>query len=233
MRAVVAVGSRARLALLVLLLPIDLYATVTFERTYGGVVADYGFSVQQTTDGGYIIAGMTYSFGAGNYDVYLIKTNAQGDTLWTRTYGGPHFDEGYSVQQTTDGGYIIAGYTYSFGAGTPDSNNVYLVKTNAQGDTLWTRNYNESGGRCVRQTADGGFIVTGYAADSAGNYDVCLIKTDSLGNVAVAEPKTSLARATTFSLTCEPNPCRGQTEISLKPQAPSPRRCGCMIVKAA
>ena len=71
-------------------------------------------------------------------DVYLIKTNAQGDTLWTRTYGGAVSDMGYSVQQTPDGGYIVAGYTDSFGAGGAD---VYLIKTNASGDTLWTRTY--------------------------------------------------------------------------------------------
>ena len=103
-----------------------------------GTGSDYGYSVQQTSDGGYIVAGCTSSFGAGSGDVYLIKTNASGDTLWTRTYGGTGDDEGYSVQQTSDGGYIIAGYTDSFGAGDGD---VYLIKTNASGDTLWTRTY--------------------------------------------------------------------------------------------
>ena len=72
------------------------------------------------------MAGCTESFGAGERDFYLVKTNSQGDTLWTRTYGGSNEDYAYSVQQTDDGGYILAGYTESFGAGGAD---FYLVKT--------------------------------------------------------------------------------------------------------
>jgi hypothetical protein len=74
---------------------------------------------------------LTYSFGAGGDDVYLIKTNASGDTQWTKTYGGTSYDDGWSVQQTSDGGYIVAGYTQSFGAGLGD---VYLIKTDANGN---------------------------------------------------------------------------------------------------
>ena len=88
-----------------------------WTRTYGGSGDDWAYSVQQTTDGGYIVAGYTTSFGAGDSDFYLVKTNSQGDTLWTRTYGGSSDDWAYSVQQTADGGYIVAGYTMSFGAG--------------------------------------------------------------------------------------------------------------------
>ncbi len=90
---------------------------VLWTQTYGGSGNEYSYSVQQTSDGGYIIAGHTESFGAGEYDIYLIKIDLSGNTVWTQTYGGSANDRGYSVQQTSDGGYIIAGVTESFGAG--------------------------------------------------------------------------------------------------------------------
>ena len=102
-------------------------------ENFGGGEEDIGLSLQKTSDGGYVIAGGTYSFGAGNQDVYLIKTNAFGDTLWTKTFGGSNNDIGTSIHQTNDGGYIIVGSTASFGAEYSD---VYLIKTNANGDTL-------------------------------------------------------------------------------------------------
>jgi hypothetical protein len=132
-----------------------------WTRTYGGSDDDRATSIQQTADGGYIVAGFTLSFGAGSGDFYLVKTNSLGDTLWTRTYGGSSDDKGFSVQRTADGGYIVAGFTLSFGAGGYD---FYLVKTNSQGDTLWTRTYggsNQDEARSAQQTADGGYIVAG------------------------------------------------------------------------
>jgi hypothetical protein len=154
-----------------------------WTKTYGGVDSDVGESVEPTRDGGFVIAGYTGSFGGGDYDVYLIKTDADGDALWARTYGGANDDRAYSAHQTLDDGYIIAGYTSSFGGGDYD---VYLVKTDANGDTLWTRTYGGIGddrAYSVQQTLDDGYIVTGYTNSSgAGGYDICLIKTNASGD---------------------------------------------------
>ena len=153
-----------------------------WTRTYGRVLDDRGEDVQQTTDGGYILAGCTKSYGAGNYDFYLIKTDAAGDTIWTRACGGSTIDWARSVQQTTDGGYIVAGYTMSYGAGSKD---FYLVKTDSAGDTLWTRTYggsNDDQAYSVQQTTDGGYILSGATMSyGAGSKDFYLIKTDSAG----------------------------------------------------
>jgi len=153
-----------------------------WTETYGTGDADAGYSVQQTFDGGYIITGYTYNFGTTR-DVYLAKTNTDGDTLWTKMYGGSNGDDAYSIQQTSDSGYIIVGQTKSFGAGFQD---VYLIKTDSSGDTLWTKTYGGPSpdlGYCVQQTTDRGYIIVGETGSfGAGNFDVYLIRTDSLGD---------------------------------------------------
>jgi hypothetical protein len=114
----------------VYLVKTDAQGDTLWTRTYGGQGLSHGNSVRQTTDGGYIITGHMGPYGGSDYDVYLIKTNAQGDTLWTRTYGGRRDDFGYSVQQTADGRFVVAGYSYD-GTGIGD---VYLIKTNGKLD---------------------------------------------------------------------------------------------------
>ena len=167
----------------VYLIRTDSLGDTVWTRTYGGSDDDHGECVQQTQDGGYVIGGTTCSFGVGNCVVYLIKTDSIGDTVWTRTHGGPLSDRGRSVQQTQDGGYIIAGSTWNFGA---ESGDVYLIKTDSLGHTVWERTYGGSRldyGECVQQTQDGGYIISGYTEFfGASWHDVYLVKTDSLGD---------------------------------------------------
>ncbi|MFH1009844.1 MAG: hypothetical protein V1784_01240, partial [bacterium] len=154
-----------------------------WSRTFGGSNADACYCAQQTTDGGYILAGQTSSYGAGIADFWLVKTNANGDSLWSRTFGGSQDDECYSVQQTLDGGYILAGETSSFGAGGGD---FWLVKTNANGDSVWSRTFGGNDWeecRCVQQTSDGGYILAGLTQSfGAGSIDFWLVKTDANGD---------------------------------------------------
>jgi len=168
----------------VYLIKTDAQGQELWNQTFGGTNNDFGYSVQETTGGGYIIAGETSSFGAGSADVYLIKTDTQGQELWSKTFGGTNNDFGYSVQETIGGGYIIAGETSSFGAGGFD---VYLIKTDAQGQELWSKTFggtDDDRGRSVQETTGDGYIIAGETSSSfsAGGFDVYLIKTDAQGN---------------------------------------------------
>ena len=166
----------------------------TFIKTFGGSQSDRGYSVQQTLDGGFIIAGSTSSYGAGGSDVWLLKTDAQGNYSWAKTFGGVENDKGNAVYQTSDGGYIVTGYTKSYGNGNMD---VWLIKTDGNGtscgnysedgncyesSTKWTSAFGTSGndyGNAVHEVADGGYILTG----KSGRFpSILLIKTDTDGN---------------------------------------------------
>lgn len=144
------------------LIKTDNSGNTLWTKTYGGDGNDEGIDVKQTTDNGYIIVGINSSAGAGNYDVWLLKTNSEGDTLWTNRYGGYYNEFGNSVFQTDDGGYVIMGSTESFGAGASD---FWILRTDADGDSLWSKTY---GGLYhdiaseAQATSDGGFILVGY-----------------------------------------------------------------------
>jgi hypothetical protein len=154
-----------------------------WNRQYGGLGSDGAYSVQQTSDTGFVVVGFTTSFGAGDKDLYLIKTDSLGDTIWTRTYGGTDWDEGYSVRQTYDDGYIIAGWTDSYGAVGANS---WLFRTDSNGDSVWAYTFGTDQGdwgRSVEETADSGFIMVGNTYGHGGQSQIQAVRTDSLGNV--------------------------------------------------
>ena len=166
------------------LIKTDKYGNEQWNNTYGGNNDDEGYSVQQTTDGGYIIAGYTESFGAGVNDVFLIKADASGNQEWIKTFGGGQDDEGYSVLQTIDGGYLIGGVTSSYGAGSRD---MWMIKTDPAGNLLWQKTHgglSSDGAWYVEHTFDGGFILTGWTLSYGPGFigNAWLVKTDSLGN---------------------------------------------------
>ena len=163
-----------------LLVKLDSDGNEDWITTLGGADSDSGYSVQQTPDGGYIIAGDSSSYSSSG-DAYLVKTDANGNEEWHNVFGGDQWDGAYSVDQTTDGGYILSGY-YGYEDWT---NDVYLIKTDASGNEEWSTcfgdiDYDE--GFCVKQVSDGGYFITGYSTDPI-NYDpdLYVIKTDAMG----------------------------------------------------
>jgi hypothetical protein len=174
--------------LTVLLAAIPLTAQTLWMKTYGEG-SEEGRCVQQTSDGNYVVVGTTASYGAGQTDIWLLKIDGYGNEIWSKTIGGPDFEWGYCVNQTSDGGYIIAG---GKNLSWPGEEDVWLVKTNENGDTAWTKTFggeNYDIACCVQQTSDGGYIVAGFKDGELvedGYLDsmkVWVIKTDSDGNL--------------------------------------------------
>lgn len=149
-----------------------------------GPGSNYVKGCTKTFDGGFALTGYTDSRGNGYNDVSLIKLNSTGDTSWIKTYGGTQADGGYSISQNVDSGFIITGRTGSFNVQNED---FYIIRTDVNGDTLWTRTFGFTNGDFAsagKETSDGGFVVAGTSWDTiAGNYDIYLIKYDSLGNL--------------------------------------------------
>ena len=162
----------------------DSSGVVQWNQTYGGTDYDEAWSVVATVDGGYAIAGDTWSFGAGGFDFWLVKTDASGNMEWNQTYGGTGWDIAHSLVETIDGGYALVGSTNSFGAGSSD---FWLVKTDVDGNMVWNQTYGGTSmdwGSSVVETGDGGYALTGRTSSfGAGGFDSWLVKTDSAGNV--------------------------------------------------
>jgi len=152
-------------------------------RHYGGTSGDHGYSIQQTSDGGCIVAGRTYSYSHGSYDFAIYKLNSNGNKVWFKHYGGSGNDETYSIQQTSDGGYIVGGSTKSYTYGDFD---FAIYKLDSSGDKVWFRHYGGTGidkGWCIQQTSGGGYIVAGHTESyTYGNEDFVIYKLNSNGN---------------------------------------------------
>ncbi len=161
---------------------IDSIGNVIWDKTFGGAQNDEARSISTTFDGGYIVTGYTKSIDIGNRDIWLLKLNKSGDTLWTKTYGGIDLESGITVVQTKDNGYLIEGYTESFGNGGRD---LWLIKTNENGDMIWSKTYGgyaDDYGHKMEKTKDNGFLITGFTESSGnGGKDFWIIKIDSTG----------------------------------------------------
>jgi uncharacterized delta-60 repeat protein len=165
-------------------LKLDASGNVIWQKTYGGSSHEYAQSIQETSDGGFIVAGYTYSYGAGEKDILVLKLDATGNAVWQKTYGGSDYDSANSIQQTSDGGFIVAGGTYSYGAGEKD---IWVLRLNATGNVIWQKTYGGSAwefGHSIQETSDGGFIVAGdIGFPGGGPSDYWVLKLDANGNV--------------------------------------------------
>jgi hypothetical protein len=157
--------------------------TLEWNKTFGGIFYELGYSVQQTSDGGYIIVGYTRSFGAGQTDIWIIKTNEFGNMQWNKTIGGKDGDWGVKIQQTSDKGYIIAGETKSYGVSGVD---IWLIKIDTNGNIQWNKTFGREFDdyvNYVQQTGDNGYIILGSSLSYYYDSDIWLIKTDNSGNM--------------------------------------------------
>jgi len=153
-------------------------------RTYGGFGMEKCYSIVITNNRDFALAGGTTSIGEGSFDFWLVRTDEEGEEIWSQTYGGEQSDMCYSCIQTTDGGFALAGYTRSFGSGEKD---FWLVKTDENGELQWSESYGgEADDECkvVIQVADGGFVLGGTTESfGAGGEDFWLVRTNEVGEV--------------------------------------------------
>jgi predicted secreted protein len=158
--------------------------TVQWQKTYGGPELETTSAdpIQQTSDGGYVVCGRTASFGAGGEDVWVLKLDANGAIQWQKTYGGPEDDEAHAMRQTLDGGYVVAGFTESFGAGEDD---IWVLKLDASGAVQWQKTFGGEKGDItwsIYPTADGGSVVGGETYSfGVGDRDLWVLKLDANG----------------------------------------------------
>ncbi|MBW1855105.1 MAG: hypothetical protein JRJ00_10565, partial [Deltaproteobacteria bacterium] len=170
-----------KLSIVTLALSITVFsATIShadeWAKAYGGSDFDWTFSIQETTGGNYITAGYTYSFGAGDSDAWVVKLNSDGTFSWQNSYGGSDYDWAYTIRETSDTGYIMAGYTESFGAGRADA---WILKLTSSGTVSWGKAYGDVDSDEVYsiQEITGGYIAAGRTSSFGdGDSDMWVLK---------------------------------------------------------
>ena len=169
----------------ILLVKVDSAGELVWQREFGGSETDFGQTLTRAPDGGYVIGGSTYSFGVANSDVYLIKTDADGNLEWQKTYGGDKWETVYGIVPTSDGGFAAAGWTSSYDA--PGGSDAFFIKTDVLGNLLWRKQFggnDHDATYSVAETADGGFILTGETESfGAGSFDLFMVKTNANGEM--------------------------------------------------
>ncbi|MFH1434631.1 MAG: hypothetical protein ABIJ56_02830 [Pseudomonadota bacterium] len=153
----------------------------TWAKTYGGREDDEAYCIENTTEGGYVAAGATNSYGEGGSDVWVVKLDAGGRIEWEKTYGGPADDEARSIRQSPRGGYIVAGSTRSFGVGSDGA--VWVLRLDEEGAVQWQKTFDGGQGAAVALAGGGGYAVAGGTAQhGAGGSDAWVIKLDEDGS---------------------------------------------------
>ena len=176
---------------------IDSKGGKVWDKNYGDIHADEAYAITPTKDDGFILVGQTFtsrfspSRGAGGLDMWIVKIDKKGNKVWDKTFGGRKDDGAYAITPTTDGGYVLAGYTKSQGAGGLD---MWVVKIDNKGDKVWDKAFGKSsndGARSVTATTDGGFIIAGFINSATNRYtygvkdpssDIWVVKIDSKGS---------------------------------------------------
>jgi predicted secreted protein len=167
----------------------DSQGNVQWFKTYGGNATDILRALIPTRDAGYAMVGYTNSFGAGGFDIWMVKVNGTGNTQWNKTYGGPlnEMAAWNNVIQASDGGYTIASYTNSYGAG---GNDFWLIKTDSYGNMQWSKTYggvSNDNAFDIVQNNDGSYTMVGNTQSfGASNYDIYLVKTSVEGEAGLA-----------------------------------------------
>ncbi len=163
---------------------LDENGEMVWDKTFGGSQNDEVFSGIKTADGGYAVCGYTESKGAGGYDAWIAKLDENGEIVWDKAFGGIEAEVANSIIQTGDGGYVLAGYTWSEGAGREDA---WIIKLDENGEIVWDKTFggsDEDVARCIIQAEDGGYVLAGYTeSKGAGRYDAWVIKLDEKGNL--------------------------------------------------